>query len=113
MNWQSILMIIGLITIIMALIKHAFNLVKYVLIGIVVMQIGFLLSQTSFNNLINLKEIFKYDVFSAIGKVFSGTIIEDVLTTIGQFLSKIILFVVNLIEQIFGGEIKSWDTLIK
>lgn len=113
MNWQSILVVIGIITIVGGIIKHMFNIVKYAIIGVIIMQLGFLLGQTAFNDFIPIRDIFKYDVFTALGNLFPNTFIQDILSAVGQFLSKIVLFILNLLERLFGGEIKSWDTLIQ
>lgn len=112
-GWQGIIFAIIIVGIVISIAKNMTAWIKYGIIGIIILQVLFILGQTSFNNLIPIRDIFKYDIFTSLGNLMPGTFIQDIFTAVGEFLSKIILLLINLIERLFGGEIKSWDNLIQ
>ena len=111
-GWQGIVFSILIVGIIISIAKNITSWIKYGIIGIIILQALFILGQTSFNNLIPIRDIFKYDIFTSLGNLMPGTFIQTAFTAVGEFLSKIILLIINLLERLFGGEIKTWNNLI-
>lgn len=86
---QGIIVILLLIWLITAFIRHAFRAVAWGFGLLVLMQIGYILSLTSLNDAIPFSTIFKYDVISAVANLFPGTIVQEFLLKVAAFLNQI------------------------
>lgn len=86
---QGIIIILLLIWLVTAVIRHAFKAVAWCFFLIVLIQIGYILGTTSLNDVIPFSEIFKYDVISAVANLFPDTFVQTALLKVSAFLTQI------------------------
>ena len=86
---QGIIIILLLIWLVTAVIRHAFKAVAWCFFLIVLIQIGYILGTTSLNDVIPFSEIFKYDVISAVAHLFPDTSVQTALLKVSPFLTQI------------------------
>lgn len=86
---QGIIIILLLIWLVTAVIRHAFKAVAWCFFLIVLIQIGYILGTTSLNDAIPFSEIFKYDVISAVANLFPDTFVQTALLKVSAFLTQI------------------------
>lgn len=86
---QGIIIILLLIWLVTAVIRHAFKAVAWCFFLIVLIQIGYILGTTSLNDTIPFSEIFKYDVISAVANLFPDTFVQTALLKVSAFLTRI------------------------
>lgn len=97
---EGILIIALIIYMIYHMSRKTKNIVKACLGILLALQIGWWLSCTSLNNLINLRSIFKYDVLTSIAQVFVGTKICDILIGLNALIKTIFVEIANLVVQL-------------
>lgn len=96
------LLLIGLIVyMIYHMTKKTKRIIKFCLEVMLVLQIGYWLSLTSLNNLIDLKSIFKYDIITAIAQVFVGTKICDMLIDLNAIIKTIFIEIGTVLQTVF------------
>lgn len=86
---QGIIIILLLIWLVTAFIRHAFKAVAWCFFLLVLIQIGYILGNTSLNNSIPFSELFKYDVISAVANLFPDTFVQTALLKVSAFLTQI------------------------
>lgn len=96
-----VLLLIGLC--IWFLFRRTFRRIRIVLIILFAVEILYILGQSSFNNIVPLRNVFKYDIFSAIGQLFVGTKLGEWLTTFGTWFCNILLVPVNFLMNLATG----------
>ena len=89
--------------IVFSMVKGVFRLVKIALLGVLVMQILYVLGQSRLNEFIDLASVFKYDVFTSLGNLFPGTFIQDGLSTVGGYLSGGLIYITDVIAHLISG----------
>lgn len=96
------LLLIGLIVyMIYHMTKKTKRIIKFCLEVMLALQIGYWLSLTSLNNLIDLKSIFKYDIITAIAQVFVGTKICDMLIDLNAIIKTIFIEIGTVLQTVF------------
>lgn len=96
------LLLIGLIVyMIYHMTKKTKRIIKFCLEVMLALQIGYWLSFTSLNNLIDLKSIFKYDIITAIAQVFVGTKICDMLIDLNAIIKTIFIEIGTVLQTVF------------
>lgn len=96
------LLLIGLIVyMIYHMTKRTKRIIKFCLEVMLALQIGYWLSLTSLNNLIDLKSIFKYDIITAIAQVFVGTKICDMLIDLNAIIKTIFIEIGTVLRTVF------------
>ena len=86
---QGIIIILLLIWLATAVIRHSFKAVAWCFFLIVLIQIGYILGTASLNDVIPFSEIFKYDVISAVANLFPYTFVQTALLKVSAFLTQI------------------------
>ena len=76
---------------------------RFVLIAIVGIEVLYIIGQTSFNDIVPLHHIFKYDVFAAIGQLFPDTWFGESLTKFGTWLSNLLISPINFLMNLAMG----------
>lgn len=95
------LLLIGLIVyMIYHMTKKTKRIIKFCLEVMLALQIGYWLSLTSLNNLIDLKSIFKYDIITAIAQVFVGTKICDMLIDLNAIIKTIFIEIGTVLQTV-------------
>lgn len=99
-DFEGLIVILLLVFIVIALIKKATKFVLFCVSLLCLMQVGFMLSQTSLNDKIPLDRYFKYDIVSSITNIWENTDKEQleqdikdaansVMDTTGQIIDKV------------------------
>lgn len=74
---EGLLVVCLAVFLIFLLVRKAFHIAIWCAGLLVLIQIGYLLGQTSLNNVIPFATVFQYDVFTAVAHLFVGTAIGD------------------------------------
>ena len=101
---EGILVLILVIFILKESSKKVVNMIWGFIGLIFVFQVLFILGQTPINDIIPIASFFKFDAFSAVAQLIPWEPAKNVLYTISNFLTSMILSVVNAI-------IWSWNNL--
>lgn len=99
---QGIIIILLLIWLVTAVIRHAFKAVARCFFLIVLIQIGYILGTTSLNDVIPFSEIFKYDVISAVANLFPDTFVQTALLKVSAFLRQIFTDFAATVQVLWG-----------
>lgn len=99
---QGIIIILLLIWLVTAVIRHAFKAVAWCFFLIVLIQIGYILGMTSLNDVIPFSEIFKYDVISAVANLFPDTMVQEALLKVSAFLRQIFTDFAATVQVLWG-----------
>lgn len=99
---QGIIIILLLIWLVTAVIRHAFKAVAWCFFLIVLIQIGYILGTTSLNDVIPFSEIFKYDVISAVANLFPDTFVQTALLKVSAFLRQIFTDFAATVQVLWG-----------
>ena len=99
---QGIIIILLLIWLVTAVIRHAFKAVAWCFFLIVLIQIGYILGTTSLNVVIPFGEIFKYDVISAVANLFPDTFVQTALLKVSAFLRQIFTDFAATVQVLWG-----------
>lgn len=99
---QGIIIILLLIWLVTAVIRHAFKAIAWCFFLIVLIQIGYILGTTSLNDVIPFSEIFKYDVISAVANLFPDTFVQTALLKVSAFLRQIFTDFAATIQVLWG-----------
>lgn len=99
---QGIIIILLLIWLVTAFIRHAFRAVAWCFGLIVLMQIGYILGTTSLNDVIPFSTLFKYDVISAVANLFPDTFVQTALLKVSAFLRQIFTDFAATVQVLWG-----------
>lgn len=99
---QGIIIILLLIWLVTAVIRHAFKAVAWCFFLIVLIQIGYILGTTNLNDVIPFSEIFKYDVISAVANLFPDTFVQTALLKVSAFLRQIFTDFAATVQVLWG-----------
>lgn len=99
---QGIIIILLLIWLVTAVIRHAFKAVAWCFFLIVLIQIGYILGTTNLNDVIPFSEIFKYDVISAVANLFPDTFVQTALLKVSAFLTQIFTDFAATVQVLWG-----------
>ena len=99
---QGIIIILLLIWLVTAVIRHAFKAVAWCFFLIVLIQIGYILGTTNLNDVIPFSEIFKYDVISAVANLFPDTFVHTALLKVSAFLRQIFTDFAATVQVLWG-----------
>lgn len=99
---QGIIIILLLIWLVTAVIRHAFKAAAWCFFLIVLIQIGYILGTTSLNDVIPFSEIFKYDVISAVANLFPDTFVQTALLKVSAFLRQIFTDFAATVQVLWG-----------
>ena len=99
---QGIIIILLLIWLVTAVIRHAFKAVAWCFFLIVLIQIGYILGTTSLNDVIPFSTLFKYDVISAVANLFPDTFVQTALLKVSAFLRQIFTDFAATVQVLWG-----------
>ena len=77
--------------------KKAVDIVVKILGLIVLFQILYIIGLTPMDQYLHISSIFKYDFFTTLAAIVPGTVIADILTKVGTWLTQFMVDVVNWI----------------
>lgn len=98
---EGILLIGLIIYMIYHMTKKTKRIIKFCLEIMLALQIGYWLSFTSINNIINLRSIFKYDIITAIAQVFVETKLCDILISLNAVIKTVFIEIGNIFTTMF------------
>lgn len=99
-DFQGIFVILLIVFIAIAIVKKAMKFVLFCVSLLCLMQVGFMLSQTSLNDKIPLDKYFKYDIVSSITQIWNDTDKEQLEQDIKDTADKIVDQTGQLIDKV-------------
>lgn len=96
---EGVLVLLLIAFMIYNIINKSFKFVKFSVGLLLIIEIGYCLSLTGFNNIIPLNEIFKYDVLTSLAQLCVGTKLSDILLKIDASFIVFFQQLWNLIVQ--------------
>ena len=99
---EGIIIIFALAFIAWGIYKKASEFVGWSLAVILLCQVMYWLGQTSFNNLVPVAYVFKYDILAAIAQCFVGTKACDAILYIDAFIRSVSIVVWNTVTPVVG-----------
>ena len=109
---EGIIIIFALAFIAWGIYKQAMKWVKWSLAVILFCEFMYWLGQTSFNNLIPVGEVFRYDILTAIAQVFVGTKVCEALLWIDAFIRSVCITVWGFIEPYAGKIAEGFENML-
>lgn len=100
---QGLIVLALIIFCVWCVFRRRLQWLRFVLIAIVGIEVLYIIGQTSFNDIVPLRHIFKYDVFAAIGQLFPDTWFGESLTKFGTWLSNLLISPINFLMNLAMG----------
>ena len=104
---QGVFVLLALAFIVWCLFKKTIRFIKFSVIFLCIMQLGFVLGQTALNDIVPLSDWFKYDVFAALAQLCVGTPVASFFLWLSRWISGAMVF---LAERLAGvREMTPWS----
>lgn len=101
-SFEGIVIIFAICFIAWGIYKKASDFVKWSCAVILFCQVMYWLGQTSFNNLVPVAYVFRYDILTAIAQCFVGTKACDVILWIDAFIRSVSIVVWDAVTPFLG-----------
>lgn len=99
-DFQGIIVILLVVFIAIALVRKAMKFVLFCVSLLCLMQVGYMLSQTSLNDKIPLDKYFKYDIVSSITQIWEDTDKDQLEQDINNMANSIVSGTGEIIDKV-------------